>query len=258
MQRALFPDLAVSLTYVHREIRNILGVRLTNLAFNSRTVGAPVTTDGGPLRRTYGAFYDGEYDSLIMAVEKRFRDRYQFQANYTYAKSTDNLLNATWAWGWPPRGGGAVPTDNLVVEFDRGNSDLSVPHTFVMSGVVVLPAEFWLSGVLRATSGAHFTASGTTVDYGGDGIASRRPRGTKRNEFTGPSSFNLNLRAEKRFHIGSRTEASLLVEGFNVTNAKNPRLIDAAYVRGAPGPTFGDVLVPLPGRELQLGVHLKF
>ena len=53
-------------------------------------------------------------------------------------------------------------------------------------------------------------------------------------------------------------DASLLVEGFNVTNAKNPRLIDAAYVSGAPGPTFGGVLVPLPGRELQLGARLKF
>jgi hypothetical protein len=29
-------------------------------------------------------------------------------------------------------------------------------------------------------------------------------------------------------------------------------------VKGAPGPTFGGVLVPLPGRELQLGARLKF
>ncbi len=128
-----------------------------------------------------------------------------------------------------------------------------------MSGVAILPAGFSLSGVLRATSGAYFTASsGTLIDYDGDGIASRRPRGTERNQFTGPSSFNLNLRAEKSFRVGQGLEASFLVEGFNVTNAKNPRLIDAAYVRGAPVATFGDVLVPLPGRELQLGVRLKF
>jgi len=76
--------------------------------------------------------------------------------------------------------------------------------------------------------------------------------------FTGPSNFNLDLRAEKSFRIGSGMDASLLVEGFNVTNAKNPRLIDAAYVSGAPGATFGNVLVPLPGRELQVGARLKF
>jgi hypothetical protein len=258
VQRALLPDLAASLTYVHRDIRNILGVRITNLAFNSRTVGAPFTTDGGPLRRTYGAFYDGKYDAAILSLEKRFRDRYQFQANYTYAKATDNLLNSNLGLGLAAQGGGAVPTDNLDLEFDRGNSDLAVRHTFVMSGVAILPAGFSFSGVLRATSGAYFTASGTVIDYDGDGISSRRPRGTKRNQFTGPSSFNLNLRAEKSFRVGEGLDASFLVEGFNVTNAKNPRLIDAAYVRGAPGPTFGDVLVPLPGRELQLGVRLKF
>ena len=258
VQRALMPDLAASATYVHRDIRNILGVRIMNLSFDSRTVGAPVTTDGGPLRRTYGAFYDGKYDAAILSLEKRFRDRFQFQANYTYAKATDNLLNSNLGLGLGAQGGGAVPTDNLDLEFDRGNSDLAVRHTFVMSGLAILPAGFSFSGVLRATSGAHFTASGTTIDYDGDGIASRRPRGTKRNQFTGPSNFNLDLRVDQRFHVGSDMEASFLVEGFNVTNAKNPRLIDAAYVSGAPGPTFGDVLVPLPGRELQMGVRLKF
>lgn len=258
VQRALLPDLAASVTYVRRKMKNILGVRITNLAFNSRTVGAPVTTDGGPIRRTYGAFYDAKYDGVILAVEKRFSNRYQFQANYTYAKATDNLLNANLGLGLAAQGGGAVPTDNLDLEFDRGPSDLAVKHTFVMSGVVALPAGFSFSGVVRATSGNYFSASGTLRDYDGDGISSRRPVGTTRNQFTGPSSVNVNLRAEQRFRVGAGMEASFLVEGFNVTNAKNPRLIDASYVSGAPSATFGDVLVPLPGRELQLGVRLKF
>jgi len=258
VQRALWPDLAMSLTYVHRDIRDILGLQLTNLAFESRTVGAPITTDGGPLQRTYGSYYDGKYDGFIVAIDKRFRNRYQVQANYTYSKATDNLLNSNLGMGIATQGGGAVPTDNLDLEFDRGNSDLSVPHIFVLSGVVSLPVDFWFSGVMRATSGVHFTAAGTTVDYDGDGIASRRPRGTERNEFTGPSSFNLDLRVEKRFHFGKRTAVSILAEGFNVTNARNPRLVDTAYIAGQPGPSFGQVLVPLPGREIQLGLRLRF
>ena len=258
VQRELSPDFAAGVTYVHRSIKNILGVRITNLAFNSRTVGAPVTTDGGPIRRTYGAFYDGKYDAAILSLEKRFRDRFQFQANYTYAKATDNLLNSNLGLGLAAQGGGAVPTDNLDLEFDRGNSDLAMRHTFVMSGIALLPAGFSFSGVLRANSGAYFSASGAAIDYDGDGISSRRPKGTTRNQFQGPSSFNLDLRAEKSFAVRSGLDASILVEGFNVTNAKNPRLIDASYVNGAPGPNFGNVLVPLPGRELQLGARLKF
>ena len=53
-------------------------------------------------------------------------------------------------------------------------------------------------------------------------------------------------------------DAALILEGFNVTNRKNPRLIDSSYVAGAPSATFGNILVPLPGRELQLGARLKF
>ena len=163
VQRALMPDLAATITYVHRDIRNILGVRITNLAFNSRTVGAPVTTVGGPIQRTYGAFYDGKYDAAILSVEKRFRDRYQLQANYTYAKANDNLRNANLGLGLGAQGGGAVPTDNLDLEFDRGPSDLAVKHTFVGSGVIALPAGFSFSGVARYTSGAYFSAAGVRL-----------------------------------------------------------------------------------------------
>ncbi len=193
-----------------------------------------------------------------MAVEKRFRNRFQVQANYTYSKATDDLLNSSLGLGIGTQGGGAVPTDNLNLEFDRGNSDLSVNHIFVLSGVASLPVDFWLSGVTRATSGVHFSAVGTPISYDGSGILSTRPRGTTRNEFTGPSTFDLDLRLEKRFHFGARTAISALVEGFNVTNARNPRLIDAAYVAGKPGPNFGKVRVPLPGREIQLGLRLQF
>jgi len=193
-----------------------------------------------------------------VAIDKRFRNRYQVQANYTYSKATDNLLNSNLGLGLATQGGGAVPTDNLDLEFDRGNSDLSVPHIFVLSGVVSLPVDFWMSGVMRATSGVRFSAVGTPTDYDGDGIVSTRPRGTERNQFTGPSTFNLDLRLEKRFHVGKRGGVSLLFEGFNVTNARNPRLIDAAYVSGQPGPNFAEVRVPLPGREIQLGLRLQF
>jgi outer membrane receptor protein involved in Fe transport len=258
VQRALRPDLSVGVTYIHRRIENILGLRLTNLARESRDVGSPVTTDGGPLQRTFGAWYDGKYDAVIVAVDKRFRNRFQVQANYTYSKATDNLVNSNLGLGPLATGGGAVPTDSLDLEFDRGHSDLAVPHVFVLSGLVDLPAGFRVSGVFRATSGVYFSAAGTPTDYDGDGIVSTRPVGTARNEFRGPGSRNLDLRLEKRFHFGDRYAASLLVEAFNVTNRRNPLLVDNFYEGGQPGPSFGEVRVPLPGREIQFGLRLQF
>ena len=258
IERQIFSDVAVGATYVHRDIHNILGLRIPNLAFSSRTIGAAVTSDGGPLLRTYGPWYSGKYDALILTVEKRFARRFQLLANYVRAKSIDNLLNSNLGLGVNAQGGGAVPTDNLNLEFDRGNSDFSVPDSFVTSGILNLPAGFVVSGVLRATSGVHFSATGTPTDYDGDGITSTRPVGTSRNQFRGPKTANLDLRAEKRFRFGERYVASALIEFFNLTNARNPRLIDSFWVNGAPGPTFGQTRVPLPGREIQLGFRFEF
>ncbi len=58
--------------------------------------------------------------------------------------------------------------------------------------------------------------------------------------------------------LGKRAAVSVLAEGFNVTNARNPKLIDASYTSGQPGPKFGEIRVPLPGREIQFGLRLQF
>jgi hypothetical protein len=258
VQRELTNDLVVGANYVHRRIKDILGVRITNLDQESRVVGSPITTDGGPLKRTYGPWYDGKYDALILLVNKRFSHRFQIQANYTYAAATDNLLNSNFAVGIATQGGGSVPSDNNDLELDRGNSDLLVPHSFVASGLVDFPLGFQVSGVVRATSGVYFSANGTPIDYDGDGIVSTRPANTKRNEFRGPASANIDLRIEKRFTFVERYTLSGLVEFFNLTNRRNPSLIDNFFVGDAPGPDFGSVRVPLPGREIQFGIRFQF
>ena len=111
---------------------------------------------------------------------------------------------------------------------------------------------------LQATSGVYFSAAGPPIDYDGDGISSRRPPGTSRNEFRGPKTFNLDLRVEKRLTAGANHRLGLLVEFFNLTNAANPRLIDNGFVGGVPAASFGTTRVPLPGREMQLGVRYRF
>ncbi|HKZ53347.1 MAG TPA: hypothetical protein VJ085_08715, partial [Candidatus Acidoferrales bacterium] len=219
---------------------------------------APITTDGEPIKRTYGPWYDGKYDALILLVNKRFSHRFQIQANYTFAAATDNLLNSNFALGIATQGGGSVPSDNNDLELDRGNSDLLIPHIFVTSGLVDLPLGFRVSGVFRATSGVYFSASGPFTDYDGDGIVSTRPANTKRNEFSGPSTANIDLRIEKRFTFAERYTLSGLVEFFNLTNRRNPLLINNFFVGGVPGPDFGTVRVPLPGREIQFGIRFQY
>ncbi len=258
IQRSVWSDFAFGATYVRRSIRDISGLRITNLSAQSAIVGSPISTDGGPLQRTYGPWYDGRYDALIVNMNKRFSNRFEMQANYTFANSTDDLLNPNLGLGIDAQGGGAVPSDNNNLEFDRGHSDLFVPHRFVTSGVVDLPVGFRVSSVFQAQSGFYFSATGTPYDIDGDGIVETRPISTKRNQFRGPASVTLDLRIEKGLKFRERYKASALVEFFNLTNQANPELINTFFVNGAQGPQFGKVLVPLPGREVQLGLRFEF
>jgi hypothetical protein len=257
LEHELSTGVSLGASYVHRSIRNVLGVRLTNLARESRELGRPVTTDGRPLERTYGPFYDGRYDGLTLTLQRRFRGSFQLAAHYTYSRATDNLLNSNLGLGVAAQGGGAVPTDSLDLERDRGHSDLAVPHVFVLWGLATLPAGFRVSSSFRATSGVYFSAVSTPVDYDGDGIVSTRPADSERNAFRGPGTRNLDLRLEKGFRLG-KTSVAVLAEAFNLTNARNPSLIEASYVDGRPGPGFGTTRVPLPGREIQLGLRVAF
>jgi hypothetical protein len=258
VQREVLRDFAVGASYVRRSIRDIEGLRITNLSPASAAAGTPITTDGGPIQRTYGPWYDGKYQALILTMEKRFSHRFQVQANYTLANGTDDLLNSNLGLGINSQGGGAVPSDNNNLEFDRGHSDLFVPQNFVASGVVNLPVGFQMSGVFQATSGVYFSATGTPYDIDGDGIVETRPMTTKRNQFRGPANVDLDMRVEKRFTFRERYVTSALVEFFNLTNQANPKLINTFFVNGAPGPQFAQVRVPLPGREVQFGLRFQF
>jgi hypothetical protein len=159
--------------------------------------------------------------------------------------------------------GGTGPTDNLNLNLDRGNSDLLVPHSFVTSGLVDLPLGIKFSGISRLTSGVYFSAYCSPIDVDGSGIYSLRCPGTTRNQFRGPMTYDLDLRLLKRFKIRERITTSVLAEVFNLTNARNPSVIQNFYVLGtngsfSPGPNFGGTLTPLPGREAQFGWKFEF
>src|SRR5690606_9069708 len=94
IQRELTRDMVIGVDYYHREMRDLLGVRLSNLAFRSRVAGIGRSFDppGSPELRTFGPFFEGKYDGIVASFTKRLSNRYQIGASYTYAKATDNSL----------------------------------------------------------------------------------------------------------------------------------------------------------------------
>jgi hypothetical protein len=96
VERELRKELAAYADYFHKDIRNILGVRLTNLAFEARLPGHSGETIPGtgdqPIN-TYGPWFGGNYNALIVGVRKQAVRRFIFDVNYTFAHATDNLLS---------------------------------------------------------------------------------------------------------------------------------------------------------------------
>jgi hypothetical protein len=285
--------MVIEVDYFHREMKNLLGIRLSNLAFRSRVAGIGRSFDppntAGEIS-TFGPFYEGKYDGLIINFTKRLSNRFLLGANYTYAKATDNS-----------RGIFTGPTDNfigiapVVVEpcpaatpnctrqtnengsfvsrngnfvaaagtfvngpdLDIGPSDLALDHIFQVNGLVNLPWQFQISGIFRAQSGFHFSRfDDPPRDPDGNGNFSGVDFTAGRNAFTAAPFVNLDLRFAKRFDIGDRVNVQLLFEFFNVLNRQNPSAVqNRANLLTQP---FGSTTQVLPGREGQVGIRIEF
>jgi hypothetical protein len=98
LQREISRGLAAYADYFYKDIRNILGVRLTNLAFEARLPGHAGETLAGTESQpisTYGPWYSGNYKAMIVGIRKQMTGRFMFDVNYTFANSRDNLLSSS-------------------------------------------------------------------------------------------------------------------------------------------------------------------
>lgn len=283
VQRELGKSIVVTADYYYRNMNDMLGIREANIAFQSRS-GArqflpPFTA--GPIR-TFGPWYEGEYHALVLSFTKRFSKRFNLAGNYTFADQTDNVLGIN-----------SLPTDNFIgiapvvssveagvlrtnangpytrangrfvaaagsfvngPDLDKGPSDLSVDHTFQVSGLVDLPWQIQVSGIFRAQSGFHFSRTGASTDPDGNGTLTGIDFTTGRNAFTAPTFVNLDMRFAKRINFTERVRMQVLFEFFNILNRQNP----AGVFTSGSDPNFGRVAQVLPGREGQIGFRFEF
>jgi hypothetical protein len=289
VQHEIAKDMVIEADYHHRKMRNLLGPRLSNLGFRARVAGQTRSFDppGAAPIISFGPYYEGKYDALVLSFNKRFGNRYLLAANYTYAKATDNSRGSASfpsdsfigtvpavteaSTGATNANGSFVSTNGNFVaqagtfwngpDLDKGPSDLAVDHIFQINGMISLPWQFQTSGIFRAQSGFHHSRlfAGTTqtplIDPDGDGNTnSIDVRNSTRNAFTAPPFVNLDLRFTKRFDIGDRVKIDLLYEMFNVFNRQNPASINTQPAASL----FGTVQQVLPGREGQVGLRIEF
>ncbi len=284
VQHEFAKDLVFEADYHYKDIRNLLGLRITNLAFRSRVTGRSFDPPGAQQIIGFGPYYEGRYDGLVLAVNKRFSNRYQFGASYAYSSAKDNN-----------RGINATPSDHFIgivpvvtqgansnatapftatngnyvaqagtfwngPDVDKGNSALALAHVFQLNGLVSLPWQFQISGIFRAQSGFYYSkgwGGPGLIDPDGDGNTNGIDvRNAKRNQFSGPAFVNLDMRFSKRFDVTENVKIDLFFEFFNMFNRQNAAAIDQNPNSTTFG--FGNISQVLPGREGQFGMRVSF
>jgi len=264
VQRQLGDDWVVSVDYYHKDIRNILGVRETNLPFSAR-----IDNSGGAITQVdgFGPWYAGTYNGGILSFQKRMSRRFTLGGSYSYVSEIDDALSSNLSTdslgsgnGFPTDSfRGIVPTvtdpgtatcpsktnanasfvacnGNFVPKagiffngatLDNGPSDFALRHTFEAHGLVQLPWKIQFSSLFRVQSGFHYTQNALVpVDQDGNGNFDGRDLKTGRNAFTGPHFLNMDMRIAKTFRINERVNIQGLFEFFNLFNSANPAAVN--------------------------------
>jgi hypothetical protein len=217
------------------------------------------------------------YKALLLKVDKRMANRYQFLASYTLSTAKDtqatNLIFGQYGFVQVERYGAA----------DRR-------HRLVTSGIVALPMDFMLSAIADFRSSLRFAPSSAFGDINGDGYtgdlpagvmpgtgcrdlnldavnAARTARGlTPVTTVDCPGYANVDLRLSKTFRIGS-LRPELIAQLFNIFNRANFAAPNANISAGndpATGrPLFGTTtsLLPninAPSRQAEFAVRFQF
>lgn len=140
IQRELTRNLVVRADYLHNFGTHFIIGRSFPVPVDNPVVGGPDRVVN--LESSVKTKYDG----LLLSVEKRFSNRYQFRASYTLSKAF-NYANDDQI----PFSNGPVNPQNLQLEYGPTPNDRR--HYFTFSGAVELPYGFQLAPILTVASG---------------------------------------------------------------------------------------------------------
>jgi hypothetical protein len=217
------------------------------------------------------------YRALLLKIDKRMSNRYQFLVSYTLSAAKDtqatNLLGDRYGFFSIERYGAA----------DRR-------HRLVTSGIVQLPGDVQVSAIADFRSDLRFNPT-TGLDLNNDGYTGDLPAGilpgtgcrdlsldavnafrrsrnlTEVTTTDCPGFANVDLRLSKSFRFGSGQRAEVIAQLFNVFNRANFNIPNANLTAGndpATGrPLFGTTtsLLPninAPSRQAEFAVRFQF
>jgi hypothetical protein len=287
VERALSGNSTLSVGYNATRSIRIIGQDVFNAL-------SPLTnTRPNPLFSTItfrGTFNNAFYNGMQADYTRRFARGVQFDANYTWSHSLDDIFG--YAGQNDP---GTTPQTNSR-RLQYGNSAFDRRHELKVNYIYELPLgsnralHGWsANGIVRITSGAPYTVvTGSNI---GDGSHTQRPNllctnpstgqspqlfvsvlnracfasptvpdpstgflvgNLGRNTFTGPSLVNFDFSITKNTRISERLSHMFRAEFFNLFNDTNFN----APSTSLNDPNFGKILGAAPGREIQVAMKL--
>ena len=193
--------------------------------------GRPIVGFRNPLilqDNVYGSWGRSYYHAMIVQITKRFARGFTLSAHHTWSKTIDE--NTDYNSAFEPH-----------LQWDARNelalSDFHRAHRFVAHAVAQSPwkaatgrgfahnllADFTLSGIVIARSGAPFNLNAGVDTLGDRHNDTHRPWGLGRNVGRGPSYFGCDVRLARSFTFGDGVSLQAVAEAFNVLNHTNFR-----------------------------------
>ncbi len=197
-----------------------------------------------------GSFGRGNYNELVLAVNKRFAQHFQLFANYTWSK---NFSNASSERDTETFYG---PQDPFNLNLDYGRDGLDITHQVKGGAVVDLPWGVTWSTNFIVHSGLAYPAY-SNVDINGDAVVNQFAQNDRPvvqigsgkpfllPEYPGrqPAFYNWDMRVAKDLNFKERYQLRLSVDFFNLTNASN--LYSDPDVYGFVGPSSNASCTPV-------------
>jgi hypothetical protein len=245
LERELFKDTSLSVAYIWRDWKNIIGV-VDNLATYQATnfpVDVLDTTTNTVVTRDYPVwdltsgdaheFYitnvkEGttpyvldkpyrRYRGLEILFNKRFSNRWQLLASYVYSK-TKGTIDNDWAndIGWNKRDSLILGDPNFWINAD-GKATFDPTHMIKIQGTYVLPFEINFNLYFRAVTGnawtQRFRSSSSDFSQGRVTFFAE-----ERGKYHYPMEKTLDMRLEKTFQLAGKYRLGVFFDVINVFN----------------------------------------
>ena len=173
------------------------------------------------------SFSRGNYHEVVIGANKRFANRYQFFANYTWSRnfSNDSSERDTDTF--------FGTQDPFNINIDYGRNGLDITHQFKSGVVVDLPWGVTWSSNFIYHSGLAYPAY-SSADLNGDTVINQFSNNDRpvidingkesllaRYPARQPDFFTWDMRLSKDFNFGERYQLRLTADLFNLTNRGN-------------------------------------